>query len=487
VASEAEIAEALRILARRDPNRFAEYCFRDDDDHPIKQGDIHRQWHDAMSAHRHVMIESPREHGKTSQAVFRLIWELGNDNSLGATIVCANDDKAKKRLSEVTRHIERNERVHRVFPKLKVDAASTTKLLLKRKRIAREASVESYGVMSSGTGDRSDLVVFDDICDRRNSLTVPALRQQVKDAYRNDWMNLLGPRGRSWYLYTPWHREDLSHELVARRLPEVALVQHRVKVDWTVDGKPRYIEPVWPEHWSAKALVRRLGEIQRRAFLRGFCGQAVDDQERAIWPEWFRFGFPPFSLADAVRIQVWDGASPRKTTTKDPDYQACVDLYVSPLHSKIFVADAWRARGLPPSRQVRAVTSRTEVGPPPSYVVIEQTGQSALAASVAESGHDLRGARLVPIGAEGKSKELRAQEYLAPLMEAGSVIFSPNLDPDIEEDAPPLKTELIDLPFGDHDDLADCLVYGARVARKLVSFGIVGDLEPRVSAEVELY
>lgn len=488
-----QIREAHRELARKDPNAWMEHAWKDKRGNRLRQGAIHREFQDAASEHQHLLVEFHRFGGKTTQAVGRAVWELGNDPDLGITIVCANDSKAKKRLGEIGNNIERNPDVKSVFPGLVVESQSKTQLLIRRLGIARDYSVEAYGVLSSGTGDRSGLVIFDDVCDRRNSLTQPALRRQVKDAYA-DWLNLLGPTGRSWYLFTPWSNEDLSHDLIKQG--NIPLLRKLVKVDWASDGSPRYIEPAWPEMWGRAALMERLDKIQLRAFKRDFCGEAVDDSERVIWPDWFKFGPPPFNLAASTRTQIWDGAAPRKVKSRGGgDYMAFVDMYVSALAGKIYIADAWRARGLGPSQQVAAVASRLHLGPPVKWLVIEQVGESALASLVAESGMldriDENGnpvTTLIPIGTEGKRKEIRAAEYLAPLMEGGHVVWAEKLDPDQNPEAPPVKAELVDLLFSDNDDLADCAVYGARVAKHLVRFGDSpgGDV-PTVNGEVNIY
>ena len=480
-----QIQEARVELARRDPSSWMEFGMRDKRGSRLRQGDIHREFQEAASVHQHLMYETQRFGGKTTQAIGRGIWELGNDRDLCIKLICANDKKAKKRLGEIEMNISHNPDVRAVWPDMEIYSVNRSQLMLRRPGIAQDYSVEAYGILSSGTGDRSDLNIYDDACDRRNTLSQPGLRRQVKEAY-GDWQNLLGPTGRSWYIFTQWHNEDLSQELKNRGT--IPLIRRVVHVDWTSAGEPRRIESAWPEMWGAAELRQRLKEIGPRAFKRDFCGQAVDDSERAIWPEWFDFGPPPFPLHTATRVQIWDGAAPYKTTSRDPDYMAYIDMYVSALAGMVYFADAWRARGLAPSRQVAAVASRLNFGPQPRYLVIERVGESALASLVAESGIVQDGTILQPIGTEGKRKEVRAAEYLAPLMEGKHVVWAEKLNPKYNPEALPVMSELIDLPFGDHDDLADCAVYGARVAKRLVRFGVpeVGSV-PTIRAEVNIY
>ena len=117
----------LRIQqARKDPNAFIEYCFEDKNG-PLKQAELHRVWQSEIAhpvwnptGNVRAMIIAPRDHGKTTQIpVGRALWEIGNDPNLRIKIACQSDRKAVERLFEITDHMERNERVKKVFPHLK--------------------------------------------------------------------------------------------------------------------------------------------------------------------------------------------------------------------------------------------------------------------------------------------------------------------------------------------------------------------------------
>lgn len=455
-------------LARRDPNDFVEFCFVDKRKRALKQGRVHRRWQDAMGQHRHLMIGGHRRLGKTTQVISRTIYELGNNVDEQITFISANDDKAHKRVGAVRRHIERNEKVHLVFPGLEIEQASASRLLLRRPWVDKDASVEGYGVLSAGTGDRSGLAIFDDPCDRRNALTVPALRKAVKVAYRNDWINLLGPEDRSWYLFNPWHADDLTAELIAAG--EIPVVRDFVKPTFDADGRLIDVDPVCEEMWNRDALMARYRHLGQRAFLRGYCGMFADDADRIVDPDWFRYGWPDFNLTESVRIQTWDGAAPYQTVTDDPDYVACLDGYASPLASKAFVADAWHGRRMSLRQQVKAVLDRMWTEPYPAYVGIEQIGESALCSEVAEHHAEFpEGTELVPIKRRGQSKTQRL-ESVSAIVEHGAVLLAPHLNPNVHPDAVPLVDEVVD-PDPDHDDLRDVFVDFLTIARRVVRLG----------------
>ena len=459
--------------ARRDKNAFIEYCFRDKNNKPLRQGAVHEHWQAALSKHQHVMIGGSRDHGKSTNAIGALLWELGHNPDETFTIIGANESKANKRVREVRTHIERNERVQEVFPRLKLEASSASQLMVKRRSISKNASVEGYGVLGAGTGDRSGVILFDDVVDRRNALTIPAMRKAVKDAYYNDWINLLPPDGRSWYLFNPWHKDDLSHELMAKS--DMPCVKSFVKADWNEDGTIKKLHPVWPEKWGVRALLARLKRITMRAFRRGFLGEAMSDDEKLFSYDWFDFKWPTFKLTEAVRIQTWDGAAPYQTQSDDPDYVAMVDGYVSPMHGRAFIANAAHWQRLSLSQQVDEVVRAANTGPPPTYVMIEQHGESALCAEVCQAINRLPpSTEVIPFRSRGQSKPVRAQG-VTKVCEDGRVLVAPALDPNQHEDCVPLLDELTDFPFSAHDDLVDAFVMFLVLARAVANFELVGD------------
>jgi len=267
LSKQAEIA-----LARRDPAFFAEYILTDEFAKPIKNAPIHERWHEHITNSKYSLIEAPREHGKTEQvAIARNIWKLGTNPNRKIKIVCANDSEAEKRGKVIAEHIESNSKIHDVFPKLKPDKNkgwTSGNLFVKREIISKDPSVEFRGILSSATGGRATDICFDDVCDLRNTIKEPALRKGVKDAFYNVWLNLLSPAGEAEYIFTPWHQDDLSHEL--KKNTEWSLLSIVIGED---------LKPIWAERWDKDALLARKRQIGNSAFARGFQGRALADED----------------------------------------------------------------------------------------------------------------------------------------------------------------------------------------------------------------
>lgn len=274
----AKVLEAAQAeLARRDVNAFCEFVMRDPKGHPWRQAAFHAEWQALLPLEgpARVLIGAPREFAKSSQmAVARCLWELGRNPELRIKEICSSDDLGAKLVGEIGRHILHNPRVCRVFPALRPDPEgpwTRTQLRVARKSLSKDPSIEAHGVLSTGVGGRADLLVFDDVCDQRTSVLLPAMRDQVKRVFYETWLNLLGPSGRAVYVATVWHPADLTVEL-------------RNSGQWTTWWRGARDELsgqlLWPERWDDDALRRREAEIGSRAFARQFQLQAVSDEER---------------------------------------------------------------------------------------------------------------------------------------------------------------------------------------------------------------
>jgi len=272
--SAGEEHERTLQACREDINAFLEYCFYDTrKKRAWKQGDVHREWHAFIDAHHRALILAPREHGKSDQiAIGRVLFALGRNRQLRIKVVCEDDVAAKKRLKAVKGHIERNKRLHEVFPGLKrhpeLDDWTQHTITVNREGEDKEPSVESSGILSSATGDRADLIIFDDVVDFQNAIAKPGMRELVKESFSDVWINLLADEGQAVYIATPWHRADLTHELEEN--PEWAVFRKPIPEDFT---------PVWPEAWPKERLQQRAREIGSRSFSRGFRLVALSDED----------------------------------------------------------------------------------------------------------------------------------------------------------------------------------------------------------------
>lgn len=445
-------AKALRrlriIQARQDPNSFIEYVFEDDDGVAFKQAWFHEAWQNHISKYNRALIVSARAHGKTSQVIGRVIWELGNNPNLRIKIVCASDSKAIERLFEVTQYLEGSEKVRQVFPNLKPGDKgewNKHKIVVRRTAKHRDASIEALGITSTATGGRCDLLIADDVVDRRNALQFPAIRETIKQAWFSDWTQLLVPNGRVVYICTLWHKADLSH----------ALIQNSEYAVLRIDVTDR-LEPIWPEVWSTEKLMARRREIGPVEFNRGFRNIAQDVSDQIIRHEWVRY-FDPDDIdpEDIFYVLSYDPAYGQKQMH---DYFACVVFGVDQKHGKVYVFDAYHTR-LPAPEQERQVVADYRHFKPDAVVIEAIAAQDSLPQYLNKKHPAMRVVRHKPT-----VDKVNRMNSITHLLFNGSILFSEDLRPDkmAFPERGDLISELFDFPIGTHDDMCDAFSQGLR-------------------------
>jgi predicted phage terminase large subunit-like protein len=463
--SKAEQLARLMVLrnawirkAREDFPTFMQYCFSDSrTSKRFRQQWFHDEWSWSWDRDPRSLIAAPRNHGKTSQIVGRTIWELGNDTNLRVKVACASDGRAKERLFEIDQNIKYNDRVKEVFPNLKPhpDAEwSKHKIVLHRTSRDKDASVEALGITSTATGGRADILIADDVVDRRNALSFPALRDSIKQAWLSDWTNLLEPNSKVWIICTLWHKDDLNHMLMDNPAYRVLL--------YAIDEK---FGAMWPDKWPESKLRDRHKEIGTVEFNRGFRNQAIDLESAMVRESWFQFAdlskFGPFveRFDDLVFLCSYDTAG-SPTGKKDQDFTSGTIIAVDPDMRKVYVVDSWHGRLT--LEQSSKLVIREYGKYSPFRIFIEKIGQSSLDEWVLNKEPSLAG--VIEVTKPKVSKAIRLLS-VTPLMEAGNVVFAKHLDPNQGEWDPSrgsLVHELIDFPFGKHDDM--CLAAGTLVA-----------------------
>lgn len=420
----------------------------------------------------------------TSQIVGRALWELGRDPNLRVKIACASDGRAKERLYEIVQHLEYNKRVSEVFPNLRPSSRgewSKHKIVLERQAFHRDASIEALGITSTATGGRCDLLIADDAVDRRNALSFPALREQIKQAWKADWTNLLEPESRIWYICTLWHKDDLSHQLMVNPAYRV----HFYAIDHDFGA-------MWPEKWNEAQLRARYVEIGTVEFNRGFRNNPVDEDSALVREKWIKFA----DLSrDPVFVERLEGGhltfftsydtAGSPTGNADQDYSACCVIAVDAELRRVYVVDSWAAR-LTLNVMAQQVIKEYQKYKP-LRILIEKIGQASLDEWVLNLEPALAGVIEVT-----KPRVSKAQRLIAvtPLMERGEVIFSSALNSDSAAWMPgrgDLVHELLDFPFGKHDDLVDAFSCSLDAARRyfLDAWATGGEDEIRLTVGAE--
>jgi phage terminase large subunit-like protein len=452
--------EALRWArihrAREDFRAFMEYALLDaDTGQPVQVQWFHEEWIDALDNYPRVCIVASRSHGKSTTIIARVVWELGRNPNLRIKIACEDQTAAVKRLSEIKRHIEKNPRVREVFPNLLPgdgDVWSKTQITVQRTIIDKDPSVEAQGVLGGATGGRCDILIGDDVVGRRNALTTPALRGAVKQAWYADWLNLAGLQCRVWVIGTLYHREDMTHEILAN--PEWHHVFHAIT---------DYLS-IWPDGRSSDWLREKRALIGATEYARGFANKPQDESESPVSPDWIEY-VRPEALPPREELEIYTSYDPATEVGEHNDFTAEVVIGIHQPTETVFVLDAER-RKITRARQSDWVQASYHKWRP-SRILVESIGND-LAQWVLNDNPALAGVVERVRNLSTRGSKLHRLTAVTPFLERGHLVFLDHLDPANPEFDPergnPIE-ELLDFGFAKHDDLCDSLVNALDAAR----------------------
>lgn len=424
--------EYMRALARRkqhveearhDVNCFTEYCLTDNHGKPIKQGDMHIEWQALGDRYKRLMVIGPKLHGKSQQALGRVLFKLGRDRNEMIKLLCASDAKGMKRMEMIRKNLESNSELHRVFPHLNaahgVRRINKKHLYLERPSGSGEPSVEAKGITGSATGDRATGIVADDAVDYRNSVMQPRMREAIKGAW-GDWYSLLPPGGWLYWISNLWHPADCTHMLMANEAYAVAKYEIDPETFGSKvtlpDGTVRESdEPLWPEMYGKPQLAEAKRVHKAQMFARLFSLRPMSDSVQKVDFRWVKpWKSPPGD--DWERILVLDLA---ESEEEDADMIGVAELAISPSSPKIKIADAYHLK-IDFDAKVKHLKDEHRAKRFKDIVLEKSAGGISLAQHLVRR-HRLP-VRLLPVG--GKSKRIWLEDTI-PYFKGGVVEWWP--------------------------------------------------------------
>lgn len=372
-----QLLKARDILrAREDPAFFAEYIMVDERTGDYyRNGEIHNEMHRYWSKYSRVAMRKAREHGGSSQLRARTVWEIGKNPDIRIKYISSTEDLAKPKVRSVRQLIENSPRVKEVFPHLRPGGSTWSDMAftVQRKYDPPDPTLEARGVLSSATGGRADLIIFDDAT--AESSIEMKIRERVIRAVFNTWMNLVTSEdkgGRVWWMSNVWHPSDASAEIVRRKTFHV--LEMFIGSD---------MEPIWPEEWPKKRLIQHRETIGELAFSRGFMGRPWDDTQKPVQEEWINFYLDeelPYTDDGILEYSTYLGVDLAISAKPTSNFTAVV-VIARDDDRNVYVLETIRRRIDFPTtlKLVAATASRWN----PTKIVIESVGyQSALAQSL---------------------------------------------------------------------------------------------------------
>ncbi|MBM4370589.1 MAG: hypothetical protein FJ098_03000, partial [Deltaproteobacteria bacterium] len=271
--------------ARESPLGLYQLIFADSQGNDITIGWHHREWNEALLKFRNVMIEAARGSSKTTFLICACLWIIGRNPNIRIKWVGPNEGNVQKRLQFIRSVILQNKLYQLTFPNVRQARDrrlpnNANFLTLERTTFSTEPTIEAKGVLSTGTGDRSDILLGDDLCTEKNTILEPATREKIKHSVLNDWLPTVDPKyGRVWLIFTPWSEEDVN-----------AYLKKVVGSQWFykkyAHGRPGDpCHSFFPELWPRKALEERLRWLGRVHYSRAYLCMAVSADQVAVNPK----------------------------------------------------------------------------------------------------------------------------------------------------------------------------------------------------------
>ncbi len=280
--------QAALVRSRARAEDFIEYAIRDEETgRVLRNAEYHKEWQAHWRDNSFASLIAPVEHGKTQQMLGKILHLLGNDPNLRVALISNTSDQAQKLLRSVRTHIDRNERLHEVFPALRQspkpeDPWHQQMITVERSTIAKDPSVQAHGVFGPITGARIDVILLDDVLSFENTRTEEQ-RKKLLEWFDSTVFTRATKNARIYSVGTPWHPDDFLHELEKR--PGFACKRYSAVTNPTDD--PQKWNPIWPQQWPASRLRERQRNMTETVFSRKYLCQARMDATSRFKDEWF--------------------------------------------------------------------------------------------------------------------------------------------------------------------------------------------------------
>lgn len=253
---------------------------------------IHLEWHLLLAYCMRLILWGSAEIGKSAQLIAYVAWRIGTDPSYRVVIASKNKEKAAQIISAITM-VMRSRAYREVFPHIVIVGANANTIRV-HGWDGKNPTVQAYQFKAPITGNRVDLLIFDDILDRLNTRT-ENMRNEYFQFYKDTYVSRLTARGQIVFISNAWHPRDLMHRLkaekmwVTRRYPiwrpatpveiEKLALQPDPRRAQFVDDRGTFMVSIWPAQWPLSRILERRDEYGEDLIYwrRTYECEAIDD------------------------------------------------------------------------------------------------------------------------------------------------------------------------------------------------------------------
>ncbi|MBI4395449.1 MAG: phage terminase large subunit [Elusimicrobia bacterium] len=268
--------------------------------------ELHLSWFDTLLRHRHLLLLAPPGHYKSTVCTIAYpLFRLTEDNNMRILLVNEVLENSKGFLREIKGHIQQNERFREKFGNwdMTADAWTEERILIPRTQIRKEPSMAVASVLGTVVSVHPDLIVIDDPCSNRNTMTAHQ-RQKVINWFQRDLLPRLDDGGQILIVMTRWNVDDMAGWIMNNPGFDDWKVINLAS-EWTDEKNQRHI--LFPQKFNEKKLDRLKARLGTPAYnclyLNDPSGQ--DGAEvKAAWIDSARYDKPPEDLTQFAGMDL---------------------------------------------------------------------------------------------------------------------------------------------------------------------------------------
>lgn len=436
---------------------FIDYVFE------VQSCAMHQELQAALSEDRLIKrVCLPRNHGKTTQGTIgRICYEIGHNQDIRIQLVQATKDDDAGKTAKAIKSILVSDRYRQIFPNIKKQTSEwgAQGFSVQRTKAGLRDPTVSCQAWNGNAGQRSDLLVGDDLENLRNAIKQPAEREAVIEAWENTWVNTMEPWARQWTFFTPWHVSGLGMKWIkdADGNPDALLFFRKCH------GTKR---SPWPEKFPEIVLERRRREIGTLAYARAYLLEPTTGEDCIFDEQWldatgYVYDERKRQASDTERWIITDKAFTEKEAglkgrgEKKVDGDSCAYLVCDVTKmGQVFCIEAAEYRAGFETHLKRIAEAAGRLGV--QRAKVEANGpQKELAKQEARALQPL-GVRTHHV-ARAVDKYTRASA-VQPVVEQGRFHLRKTADGNWHPSMTKMRQQLVEFPYAAHDDLVDVAV-----------------------------
>jgi phage terminase large subunit-like protein len=401
---------------------------------------FHEEWINMFEDNNFVCLLAPRGHGKSTIVESYIIWKILINPNIRILITTVNQNKAEEMMTFISYHLGYNEKIIELFGDQKSTLWSRSKLRVKNRGggiIHKEPTLQVLGVTSSQISSHYDMIILDDVCDRQNIQTAHR-RNQLKDWYNTELLEMLEPEGKIINIQTRWHADDM-HNFLSQKKEYVSK-----KFTAIVDDEKQ--EALWPERFTYDDLINlRDHHIGKVAFEMQYQNNIIQTEDSPIKAEWVDNAMKKWNIENIpTEVERFIGVD-LASKSSEGDY-FCATVVAKSNHGTFYVLESIRDK-VSMSRQLEIVNSLNHKWSP-RRIGIESNAAQRI---ITDEWKDTTNLPILQLKSSWINDKWSRVQRLSVLLETNRIIINPEIDF--------LYEELISFPRGLNDDSIDSLAF----------------------------